>query len=343
MTNREILLSAIRLEKTPRLPVIILSSGVWNFYRNGLTLQDALKMEPEKAADYIIKSNEEVGSDLIWTAADCSNVALHAIGAKCTFDKLGGAATIDEPLIKKPEDVDQLSINNLELDPGIVNLLKTTRIIADRVGKQYLIGISQWGPFTFAGQLMGLEKLLITTMRDKAGIKHVLDFSQKVIIKYLELFLDAGAELINLSEPSSSCDLISPKMFEELALPYIKKTNEALGMRGKARMLHICGNTTKLLDLIPETKTDLYSMDYKVNLKLSREKLGGKVAFAGQLDPVSVMLEATVEEVKKAAEKCIEDAGLEGGYVLMPGCDIPPKTKVENVKAMVEVALGTQM
>lgn len=155
------------------------------------------------------------------------------------------------------------------------------------------------------------------------------------------MFVEAGAELVCQSEPVSSGDMISKKIFEKLALPYIKSANNGINGRVKAKMLHICGKTTKILDFIPQTGADFFSLDYKVNLTLAREKLGGKIAFGGQLDPIKVLLEGAPKDVENAAEKCITDAGL-NGYVLMPGCDVPPKTKMENVQAMIKVAHQTQ-
>ncbi len=342
MTHKEILLSGIARRAVPRVPAIILSSGVWTYCRNGLTLQDTFDLPPEKVAECIIYNNEEIDADLIWVAADCSNVALRAIGAKCTFDVLGGAATVDEPLVHSPSDIDRLKIEDLENSREIENLLKSTRIVADKIGDEYAIGISQWGPFTLAGQLMGIENFMIATLRDKAGVKYVLEFTERLLLRYWNLFLDAGANLACQAEPTSSGDMISAKTFQELALPYIKSANDAISEKAEAKMLHICGNTAKILDLIPQTGTDLFSLDHKVDLTLVREKLDGKVAFAGQLDPVGVLLEGTPQTVEAAARKCISDAG-GNGYVLMPGCDIPPRTKIENVQAMIKTAHQARM
>jgi len=342
LTHKEILLSGIALRPTPRVPAIILSSGVWTYCRNGLTLQDTFDFPPEKVAECIINNNKEVDADLVWVAADCSNVALRAIGEKCTFDRLGAAATVDEPLVHNPSDVDRLRIEDLENSREIENLLKAARIVADRIGGEYSIGISQWGPFTLAGQLMGIENFMMATLRDKPGVKHVLEFTERILLKYLNLFIDAGANLACQAEPTSSGDMISAKTFKELALPYIKSANDSIDGKVEAKMLHICGNTTKILDLIPQTGTNLFSLDHKVDLALVREKLGGKLAFAGQLDPVDVLLEGTPRVIEAVAQKCISDAGL-NGYVLMPGCDIPPKTKIENVQAMIRTAHQTRM
>ncbi|MFQ5816166.1 MAG: uroporphyrinogen decarboxylase family protein, partial [Candidatus Hydrothermarchaeaceae archaeon] len=61
---------------------------------------------------------------------------------------------------------------------------------------------------------------------------------------------------------------------------------------------------------------------------------------AGNVDPVGVMSQGTVEIVRRASEKCIHDAAPGGGYVLMPGCDIPPTVPYDNIKAMLRVAKG---
>lgn len=339
MTNKEILLSAIRLQKTPRVPVIKLAGGVWLYERHGLSLQEILDQPPAQYADLMLRNNEELGLDMIWTGAGLNHVLLRAVGAKMTFDKVGAASTVDEPLITNAEDLDRIKTDSPENIPGMENLLEATRILSERVGNEVLIGVSQWGPFSLAGLIMGLEKFMVYTMRDRAGTEQILEFTRTLVEKYLQLFREAGAGLVNLSEPSAS--MISPKMFQDLALPYIKKTNEAFKDQGVARMLHICGNTTKLLDLIPGTGTDLFSFDYKVDLAAAKEKLGGKIAFAGNIDPVSVVFDGTEADVTAAAESCIRIAGTTAGYVLMPGCDIPPKTRIENVKAMVSAAHRT--
>ncbi|MBU4440420.1 MAG: uroporphyrinogen decarboxylase family protein [Acetobacterium sp.] len=337
MTHKEILLSGIALKETPRLPVMILSSGVWTVYRNGLTLQNVLEDSPKKIADCIINDNTKVESDVVWVGADCSNVVLRALGAKCTFNLLGEASTMDEPLISKPSDVDKLNIDDLENSAEIANILNIAKIVAEKIGDEYLVAVSQWGPFTLAGQMLGMDKMMVTALKDKPGLHHIMEFTENLLLKYWNLFIDAGVEMVNQAEPLSSGDVISARLFEEMSFPHIKSANQAIEGRVKAKALHICGNTTKVLDLIPLTKTDLFSMDYKVDLKIAKEKLAGKVAFGGQLDPTTILLEGTPKEIEAASLACIEDAG-QIGYVLIPGCDIPPQTKMENVQAMIKTA-----
>jgi uroporphyrinogen decarboxylase len=102
--------------------------------------------------------------------------------------------------------------------------------------------------------------------------------------------------------------------------------------------LHICGNIENRLDLISRTGVSLVSIDYKVSIKKAREIFGTKTALAGNLNPVDVIKDGRAEDIVSAGERCIAEAGEGGGFVLMPGCDIPPVTPFENVKTMVETA-----
>jgi uroporphyrinogen decarboxylase len=180
------------------------------------------------------------------------------------------------------------------------------------------------------------------SIKDKEGIKHIMGFTEKLVIKYWKLFVEAGAELVSQADPSASCDMISPKQFENTALPSLKNTNEAIEGLVKAKMLHICGDITRILDVLPKTGANVISFDYMVDLKTAREKLNGKMAFAGKLDPVSAMQFGNPEGITKLTKQYIEEAGPEGGYIVMPGCDLPPSAPLENVQAMVTVARNTK-
>lgn len=50
----------------------------------------------------------------------------------------------------------------------------------------------------------------------------------------------------------------------------------------------------------------------------------------------------TPEQVYETCSKLGEIAGTDGGYVMMPGCDLPPAAPLENVLAMVRAAHDKQ-
>lgn len=338
MNNKEIILSALNFEAVPRIPVILLSSGIWEYSRNNMTIDEFINLSPEKNAEFVINTNKILNMDLIWTAAGCNNLLLKAFGADITFDKPGFSSEINYPLLSAPDDIDKLDINQIENSEDIENLLDATRIIADEAGDEYLIGISQWGPFTLAGLLYGLENFMKICIRDIAASQYILQKTSDFVLKYLSLFADAGAELICQSEPTASGDLISPRMFKNLVVPLLRRNNNEISDKVLARMTHICGNTNKIVDYINDINTDLFSVDYKADMQVAKVKLNRGTAIAGNINPVEIMLRGSAADVENKAWECCEKASDGGGYILMPGCDIPALTPLENILAMVKTA-----
>jgi len=338
VNSKAIISAGIKLQKTPRPPVMILSGGVWANKRYNLSLEDSFNLSPQIAVDHVIETNNLIHSDLIWTAAGCNNLVLRGIGAKARFDQVGAAASITEPLIENATDIDKLNVDDIENDRGLQAMLETTRILKEKVGSEYLIGISQWGAFTLAGLLLGTDNFMIMTIRDKQAAEYIMSFTEKLVVKYWSLFIEAGAELVSQAEPSASCNMISPKQFEKMALPYIRNNNRNIDAKVKHKMLHICGDITKLLPILPQTESDVISFDYPVSLTAARDNLGNVMAFAGKLDPVSVLQSGSPDEIRQITKEYIEEAGNDGGYIVMPGCDLAPATPLENVQAMTETA-----
>jgi uroporphyrinogen decarboxylase len=320
LNKKELFLSATKYEATPRLPVMLLSSGVWEVWQSKMSLQDLINLSPSENAEFIIKANQIENMDVIWTAPGCNNLLLKAIGSDISFDKVGSPSEIVSSHFNSVEIIEKINMDAIENSREIFSLLEATRKISQEVGDEILIGISQWGAFTLAGLLFGLSGFLKICMKDKIAARYVLDFTSKLAHKYLNLFSQAGAELISQS------------------LPYINRVNTDICGNVKVKMLHICGNTTKILDNIPDAGVDIFSVDYKVDLTEAKKALAGKVALAGNLNPVGILLEGTAENVKKKAEESCIAAGNGGGFILMPGCDLPAAAPLENVRSMVEAA-----
>lgn len=140
-----------------------------------------------------------------------------------------------------------------------------------------------------------------------------------------------------IADPVASGDLISPSMFEEYALPYIKEVTGRLKKYNVPIILHICGNTQARLEPLKEAGISAFSLA-AVDLKEALETARGHYAIFGNMDPFSVMQAMTSDKVYQTCRELGEIAGLEGGYVMMPGCDLPPAAPLENVQAMVRAA-----
>ena len=337
MNSREIITGLLELRETPRLPVSLLSGGAWALNSAGITLEQALSEDTEKVAETLYGAYTGAGSDIVWTTSGYSNIVVGALGAKIKFRQKGTPDVIDTR-INDVSDIDGIDTDKIADDERIRALVKITYSLARKIdGKNYL-ALNRWGPFTTAGLLYGAENLMRDIYNRPDHVRRLLDFTAGLYVKYSQLYIDNGADLVLLSEPTSSGDMIARKHFEAFAVPAFRKVYDALRAKGVRTALHICGNTSDRLDLLNGIGTEFVSVDYKVDLGRCREVFNGKTAFAGNMNPVAVMQRETPEGVEKACLACIAAAGPGPGYLLMPGCDIPPSTPLENIKAMTRQA-----
>ncbi|MDP4145094.1 MAG: uroporphyrinogen decarboxylase family protein [Bacillota bacterium] len=337
ISSKQIILDVVNLKETPRTPVALLSGGAWTLNRKGLTLENALKIGPEKFAEIIEETNKIVQSDIVWIGSGYHNLAIAALGGKIKYREKG-TPDILESLIKNVSDIETLNPSNIKEDENLKVLWQASSYLVNNIGQETLVGSSQWGPFTLAGLLYGVENLMRNIYKDKQVVHAVLEFATEVCYQYFESFIDAGVGILSIADPSASGDMISKSQFNEFSLPYIKKLINRIKERGVLVCVHICGNITNRLDLLAESGASFISLDYKVDLSVAAEVFKDKMAFSGNMNPVSIMQFSDTKGVKNACIDCIEKSGAKSNYIVMPGCDIPPAVPVENIIAMVETA-----
>jgi uroporphyrinogen decarboxylase len=335
MNSKQIIETLLELKPTPRQGATLMSAGAWALNSNGLSLEQALAAPPEHTADILYRAYNEVGSDIIWAMSGYNNIIIGAIGGKIKF-RTKGTPDVIETLVKKPSDVDSINTDKVKDDERVQILLRVSNLLAKKINGENYLALTRWGPFTLAGLLYGAENLMRDIYRNPESVRHILDFTADLYLKYAQLYIDNGVDFFLLAEPSSSGDMISRKHFEAFALPAFKKIFTELRKKKVRTALHICGNIENRLDLLADIGAELVSVDYKVSLKKCRDTFNDKIAFAGNMNPVAVMQRETPDGVEKACEACIASAGEGPGYLLMPGCDIPPTTPAQNIKAMTQ-------
>ena len=115
---------------------------------------------------------------------------------------------------------------------------------------------------------------------DGDGIMNAAD----ALIAFGIASVDAGADLLHCGDSLASCDVISPKDYEQWAFPYQRKVIQAWKAYGAKTLLHICGDSTKVLDLYAETGADVIEVDHKVDLAYAHEARARALACLGRLD-----------------------------------------------------------
>ncbi len=208
----------------------------------------------------------------------------------------------------------------------------------DKVGKEVAVSTNLIGTLTTVSFILGTEQMARLMIKRPEMVHKLCEFIYQANVKYADAVIDTGAGVC-LPEPLGSCTLISPKQFREFAAPYIKRLIDHCHSRGQAVTLHICGKTEKIWEDMVQTGADCLSLDNVIDLSLAKQRVGDKVCLVGNVDPTSIMLRGTTKDVRNAVIDMVEKTyDSPKGYCIATGCDLPVKTPLGNVHALMNAA-----
>lgn len=159
-----------------------------------------------------------------------------------------------------------------------------------------------------------------------------MDAAQRIIdnaIVFAVVQVKAGADMIGVGD--AACSLIGPQLYETLVLPFQKRLFAAIHEAGAKVKLHVCGNTANIIDHMATSGADIIDVDWMVSLEQARSVVGPNITLCGNFDPSGVLLRGSAADVAAAKKKCLEHGG--SRFILMPGCEVPPGTPIENIRA----------
>ena len=336
MTGRDVTRMAFDLEEPPRVPVTLIGGGSWIVNLAGETFA-GIKEDPKKIADVFIRAFRKMGHDLMWTGSNFINYPMHFLGCPIEDNSSDGPALLGT-VIQSLDDLDSLKIETVLENPVMQGIIRSHHLLADAIGKETLAMPTQWAPFSCAARILGTEAVSMATIEDPDRLLELISFSTEMIWSIIEPILEHEDILgANLSDPVASGDIISPDTFRKFVAPFLKDLVGRIKAKGKYAMIHICGNTTRILEDIVDIGPNCFSIESKVDLKKAKEILGGKVCVAGNVAPTGAFLSGTPEEIIAEARACIEAWGKGGGYLLTLGCDYPKSVPFENAMALMSL------
>ena len=196
--------------------------------------------------------------------------------------------------------------------------------------------------FSLAGMMRGPAEWMMDLV-DPANLEdaHALvAYCAEAAAAFIRLMAATGADMVSNGDSPAGPDLVSPAMYREFAQPYERRLVEEAHRLGLPYALHICGNTTLILDGMLGTGADALELDYKTDMRAAREALRGKATFIGNIDPSGVLALGTPALVEARTRELLEVFSGMPGFILNAGCAIPAETPSENLRAMIAAARG---
>ena len=173
-------------------------------------------------------------------------------------------------------------------------------------------------------------------MKTRISFTRLMRFSLEMELSFGLAQVEAGARFVGVGDAVAS--LASPQHFREFNLPYVSELIAGLRRAGARVKYHACGNTKALVPLYAELGADIVNVDSLVDLRWVKQTLGTRMCIKGNVNPVRVLFQGTPQQVEDVCRRCIDDAGSGGGFILSPGCEVPPGTPPANLDAMIHTA-----
>jgi len=323
MNSLELTLSAIKgiPEKIPFNPFIMhLAASLSNVDYNHEYCQN-----PEILANSMIRCSEFFGIDHVNVSTDAYREA-NAWGVEIDWES-------HTPVAKthlKIEEFESIEIPDLSENNRIRNRVEAVKLLSAKVGgKQCIVGWIE-APFAEICCLFGLINVLkLCKYSDwEKRVKSLIERILPIQKEFARLQIDAGADIIGAGD--SAISQIGPMRYEKCCLEATKDLFNYI-QKDVPILYHMCGDNSvidnegrDMLKLVSKTNAAILDLDYQVDLKLVKEKIGKNNCIRGNTNTQILGSETyTISDVYNEIKNTIETGKPGGMYQYGAGCEWP--------------------
>ena len=257
------------------------------------------------------------------------------IGMGLTLDFVQGEGPSIANPISSPAEIEALRTPPTEENvPFTLEAIRLTR--SELASQISLIGFSG-APFTLASYAIegGGSKNYVKTktlmFSEPTAWHSLMQKLAEVVASYLEAQVRAGAQAVQLFD--SWVGALAPEDFREYVLPYLQQIARRVRATG-APLIYFGTELGAMLPTLAQVEADVIGLDWRTELDVAWQQLGGSLAVQGNLDPVALF--GPWPEVRRRSENILRKANRRPGHIFNLGHGILPETPVDNVRRLVD-------
>ncbi|MCD6155672.1 MAG: uroporphyrinogen decarboxylase family protein [Candidatus Atribacteria bacterium] len=253
------------------------------------------------------------------------SVEASALGLPVRFP-LEETPSIEEHPAKNLKDLDQFENIDILGDGRVIVYLETLRHM--KVALPCPVGAFVTGPLTLASLLTGVNEIAIKSITEPEFFEEILQFAQRIILRYAQALFEAGADTLMVLEPTAV--IFGPQQFRRYLAPLYR---ELAGVLDDLEItLHVCGDTTHLLKEMAQCGVAGLSLDSMVDLGKAAEIVGEDILLIGNISPIE-MLQEKPQKIYTDTLHLLDKMSKHPLFVLSTGCDLPQNVPFENIEA----------
>lgn len=156
-----------------------------------------------------------------------------------------------------------------------------------------------------------------------------LKYINEYLIEYARGMVKAGADIITISDPSATGEILGGKNFENFAVPFYKEIVREIHALNVPVIIHICGRADTIIDGLNTIGANALSFDSIMSMRYVKSRLNTKL-----MGNISTQLLHTGdrEKIVSITNNCIAS----GVDIVSPACGLSMATPINKLRTMTE-------
>jgi len=326
---KERLLNSIALKPVDRTPVASFTqTGTTELMKLSNSFWPEAHRNPAKMVALALAAHDIGGFESVRIPFGIHNEA-EALGCKVNYYEGIYDRT---PIVETPANESLINWDaDPEKSPSTKTVIDSVRILRNKFPAVPII-VGVVAPFSITGHIRSVAKLMRELIKSPDDVKRMMELSSGFLMKYLKSIDEAGADIITLVEPTATGENLGPVLFEKFVFPSLEMLIKTCN---KPVILHICGNSTNILQKMIKSGAKGISIDHKVDVVKAKQIIGDTGSVIGNINPVELMLNRE-ENIRKEVLRVLK----EHIDVVAPGCGLAPRTPTVNLRALTDTVKG---
>ncbi|MDX5443665.1 MAG: uroporphyrinogen decarboxylase [Hymenobacteraceae bacterium] len=332
--KNDLILRAAKGEYTERTPVWLMRQAgrilpEYRAVRNSLSGFKELVETPDLAAEVTIQPVDILDVDAAIIFSDIL-VVPEAMGLP--YEMIEAKGPLFPKTIKTEKDIDQVRVADPEEHLGyVLDAIKVTKRAMN--GRVPLIGFAG-APWTILAYMVEgsgsktFSKARKMLYAEPEMAHKLLRKITDTTIAYLKAQVTAGANLIQIFD--SWAGILPPAHYKEFSAKYISEICDAINT---VPVTVFAKGAFFALEDFANMNCDTIGLDWNMNIRESREKIGPNKTLQGNLDPCA--LYGSFDQIKQETKQMLDAFGPQR-HIANLGHGVYPDTDPEKVKAFIQ-------
>lgn len=295
--------------------------------------------DAERSARAVVATQRTLGHDAVVGGIQFCGMEVEAMGGEMRFPPQGIPSIVRHPL-DSPEKVDAAEPPDPRRDAPLSNLVRSYRLVSERIGGRVAVVGNVEGPITKAGILRGLDVLSLDLVSNPDLFERTVGLSTRLATD-LSAALAPHCHAMFVAAATDNPGLFGSEAFLRHTVPNLEVVVRAMRDAGLPTVFHphgvfSHGDLAGLVDASLGTGIAGFQFAEENDLGEAKRRWGGRTCILGGVNAFTTLLLGPADAVRAETRSCLDACAEGGGFVLMCSCSLHRGMPLDHVRAMVE-------